>query len=108
MSVVNVGEVLNTGIPVPVFVVNAASRFAPDGVARNVATFAASPETPVAMGSPVALVSVADVGVPRMGETRVGEVLNTANPVPVSSLSTPASCAEVVAANWASVPITVE
>lgn len=29
----------------------------------------------------------------------VGDVANTAEPVPVSSLSTPASCADVVAAN---------
>src|SRR6266446_5839577 len=37
----------------------------------------------------------------------VGDVPKTATPVPVSSLSTPASCAEVVDANWLrAVPVT--
>ena len=35
------------------------------------------PVTPVVSGKSVALVSVADCGVPRIGVTNVGEVLNT-------------------------------
>jgi hypothetical protein len=50
---VNVGEPANTQLPVPVLVVSAASRFADDGVARNVATPVPRPETPVLMGKPV-------------------------------------------------------
>jgi hypothetical protein len=41
------------------------------------------PVTPVVNGKPVALVRVADVGVPRMGVTSVGLVLRTLSPVPV-------------------------
>ena len=41
------------------------------------------PVTPVDNGKPVALVSVADVGVPRMGVTKVGDVDKTVSPVPV-------------------------
>ena len=48
---------------------------------------------------PVRLVATPDAGVPKAGVTRVGEVAKTAAPVPVSSDSTPANCAEVVAAN---------
>ena len=40
MEVVNVGEVPNTSAPVPVSSVIAERRFADDGVARNVPTFA--------------------------------------------------------------------
>jgi hypothetical protein len=57
------------------------------------------PVTPVDNGSPVALVKVALVGVPSMGVTKVGEVLYTNTPVPVSLLITPANCALVVLAN---------
>mgnify|MGYP007090480854 CR=1 FL=1 len=45
--------------------------------------------TPVVNGNPVAFVNVADVGVPRIGVTKVGEVANTADPVPVSSVKAP-------------------
>jgi hypothetical protein len=41
------------------------------------------PVTPVDKGSPVALVSVADVGVPRTGVTKVGDVERTTEPEPV-------------------------
>ena len=41
------------------------------------------PVTPVVNGSPVAFVKVALVGVPRMGVTKVGEVLKTFEPDPV-------------------------
>ena len=61
------------------------------------------PETPVPIGNPVALVSVPDVGVPRIGLTNVGVLANTNAPVPVSSEITPANWADVVAANCAKV-----
>lgn len=41
------------------------------------------PVTPVVKGKPVALVKVADVGVPKIGVTNVGLVDNTTSPVPV-------------------------
>ena len=41
-------------------------------------------------------------GVPSAGVTSVGDVAKTNVPVPVSSDITPASCADVVAANWLS------
>ena len=85
-GVTNVGVLANTAAPVPVSSVSAAARFALDGVAKNVATFAAKPETPVAIGKPVQLVNVPEVGTPRIGVTQVGLVLNTSKPVPVSSV----------------------
>lgn len=73
-----VGVLANTFAPVPVSSVNAAARFALEGVAKNVATpvpsdvipvppFATGsvPVTPVVKGSPVAFVNVPDAGVPR-------------------------------------------
>lgn len=86
VGVVTVGDVANTAAPVPVSSVNALRRFALDGVARKVATPAPRPLTPVEIGNPVALVRVAADGVPRSGVTSVGEVANTAAPVPVSSV----------------------
>jgi hypothetical protein len=94
-GVTNVGEVANTAEPVPVSSVKAAARFALDGVARKVATPVPRPDTPVAIGRPVAFVKVALVGVPRIGVTRVGEVANTADPVPVSSVKAPKRLAEL-------------
>ena len=41
------------------------------------------PVTPVVNGKPVALVNVADVGVPKIGVTSVGLVESTTDPVPV-------------------------
>lgn len=64
VGVVNVGEVPKTNAPEPVSLVTAAAKFALDGVARNVAMPVPSPLTPVEIGSPVALVSVPDEGVP--------------------------------------------
>ena len=61
---VNVGLPANTFAPVPVSSVNAAAKFAELGVAKNVAIPVANPEIPVDTGSPVALVNVADDGVP--------------------------------------------
>ena len=59
-----VGDVANTADPVPVDVVSASSKFALDGVARNVATPVPSPLSPVLIGNPVQLVSVPLLGVP--------------------------------------------
>lgn len=76
----------NTAAPDPVSSVNAEIKLALDGVARNVATLAANPETPEDIGNPVQFVSVPDVGVPNKGVVRVGDVPNTNDPVPVSSV----------------------
>ena len=79
----SVGEVANTNAPEPVSSVTAAARLAEDGVARNVATPEPKPEIPVDTGRPVALVKVAEDGVPRAGVTSVGLVARTLLPVPV-------------------------
>ena len=50
------------------------------------------------------LIDVADA-TPRVGVTRLGLLLNTNKPVPVSSLITPANCALVVEANWLKLPV---
>lgn len=63
-GVTSVGVLANTFAPVPVSSVNAAAKFVELGVAKNAATFAPSPDTPVDMGNPVALVSVPLEGVP--------------------------------------------
>ena len=55
---------------------------------------------PLIIDAPFILVAVAT---PRAGVTRVGEVANTRDPEPVSSLITHFNCSEVVAANCASV-----
>jgi hypothetical protein len=94
-GVTKVGEVAKTAEPVPVSSVKAERRLAELGVARKVATPVPRPDTPVEIGSPVALVKVALVGVPRIGVTRVGEVANTADPVPVSSVKAPKRFAEL-------------
>jgi len=85
-GVTNVGLVAKTKEPVPVSSVTAEIRLALDGVARKVATPVPRPETPVLIGRPVAFVKVPLVGVPRIGVTRVGEVANTNEPEPVSSV----------------------
>ena len=46
-----------------------------------------TPVTPVVKGKPVALVSTAADGVPKAGVTSVGDVANTAEPEPVSSVN---------------------
>lgn len=58
-------------------------------VAAPVPPFATGrmPVTPVVKGSPVALVSTAADGVPSAGVTKVGELVNTKAPVPVSSVT---------------------
>lgn len=76
-GVTKVGEVAKTSAPLPVSSVTAEIKFADEGVARNVAMPVPSPETPVEIGNPVALVKVIADGVPRLGVTRVGEVEKT-------------------------------
>lgn len=94
LGVVRIGLVPNTRAPVPVSSVTAVARFAEDGVARNAAIPAASPEMPEATGNPVQFVSTPDVGVPRRGVINVGLVLNTFSPVPVSSVTIASMFAE--------------
>ena len=64
-GVTNVGDVANTNEPVPVSSVTAEIKLALEGVAKNVATPAPSPLTPVLIGNPVALVNTPALGVPR-------------------------------------------
>lgn len=85
-GVTNVGDVAKTQEPVPVSSVIAAIILADVGVAKKVAIPAANPDTPVEIGRPVQLVNVPEVGVPSNGVTRVGDVANTQEPVPVSSV----------------------
>jgi hypothetical protein len=73
--------------------VKALARLALEGVARNVATFDPSPDTPVEMGRPVAFVNVPLDGVPNAGVTRVGDVANTKAPEPVSPVTADAKFA---------------
>lgn len=87
IGVISVGLVANTFAPVPVSSVSAAAKFAELGVAKNVATLVPKPLMPVETGRPVALVSVADEGVPNAGVTNVGLVAKTKEPVPVSSVT---------------------
>tara|TARA_R110000765_G_scaffold81752_1_gene159771 strand:- start:59 stop:412 length:354 start_codon:yes stop_codon:yes gene_type:complete len=63
----------------------------------------AVPTTPAA-GNPVAFVSVPEAGVPSAGVIKVGEVLNTATPDPVSLVSAVISCAEVNEPSTAALP----
>jgi hypothetical protein len=93
-GVTNVGLVANTKAPVPVSSVTAVLRFAEEGVAKNVATPVPSPLTPVEIGNPVALVSVAADGVPRFGVVSAGLLANTNAPVPVSSVTALAKLAD--------------
>jgi hypothetical protein len=95
-GVVNDGEVPNTKAPEPVSPVTADARFALVGVPKKVATsvpkadnpvppFATGsiPVTPVVRGSAVALVKVAELGIPNAGVIKVGLVFKTTLPVPV-------------------------
>ncbi len=85
-STVQPDSVPEEGVPkTPPFATKAPEE--PTFTANAVATFVPSPDTPVLIGSPVAFVRVADVGVPRTGVTSVGEVANTKDPVPVSSVT---------------------
>jgi len=86
IGVTRVGEVAKTKAPEPVSLVMAAAKLALVGVAKKVATPVPSPDTPVDIGRPVQLVSVPELGVPRIGVTKVGDVANTNAPEPVSSV----------------------
>jgi hypothetical protein len=77
------GAVPNTSAPLPVSSVTAAIMLALVGVDSIVATPVPNPVTPVETGKPVALVSVADDGVPKAGVTKTGELLRTTLPDPV-------------------------
>ena len=86
-GVTRVGLVENTSEPVPVSSVTAERRFELDGVDKKVATPVPSPDIPVETGSPMQFVNVPAEGVPSAGVTRVGDVANTNDPVPVSSVT---------------------
>lgn len=105
MGVTSEGDVAKTTAPVPVSPVTAAAKFAVDGVARKVATPVPNPLTPVAIGRPVALVSVAADGVPRFGVTSVGDVAKTKEPVPVSSVTAVIKFALDGVASQAAIPV---
>jgi hypothetical protein len=101
-DVVIAGLVPNTNAPDPVSSVTAARRLAEDGVPRKVATPVPNPDTPVAIGRPVALVSVALLGVPNAGVINVGLVVNATVLLPLSSVRADARLAlEGVAKNVA-------
>jgi hypothetical protein len=87
LGVVSTGEVPKTSRPLPVSLVTAAARLAEDGVARKVATLVPSPDTPVEIGRPVALVSVAKLGTPMLGVVSTGEVERTLLPEPVEAVT---------------------
>ena len=61
------------------------------------------PVTPVVNGNPVIFVATPLDGVPIAGVTKVGDILNTNTPVPVSSVTCPATAADVVGVNCANV-----
>lgn len=75
MGVTKVGLVAKTAEPVPVSSVKAVRKLADEGVAKNVATLAPKPDTPVETGKPVQLDKVPDCGVPKIGVTNV-ELVN--------------------------------
>ena len=95
-GVTRVGDVANTLTPVPVLSVKADAKLEDEGVIKNAVT-----PTPVPVTLPTGIVQfvrVPEVGVPKTGVTRVGDVANTKDPLPVSSVITPSNSAEVVAA----------
>ena len=100
-----VGLVAKTRGPDPVSSVTVDARFADDGVAKNVATPVPRPLTPVLIGNPVALVSVAEEGVPSAGVTRVGDVAKTNEPEPVSSVTAAAKLALDGVASHVATPV---
>ena len=106
-GVTNVGLVANTNAPVPVSFVTAANKFALEGVAKNVATPEARPDTPVLIGRPVQLVNVPLDGVPKTGVTKVGLVANTNAPEPVSSVTAASKFAELNEPNTVALPVEV-
>jgi hypothetical protein len=94
VGVTRVGEVPKTKAPLPVSPVTAEAKLAEEGVARKVATPDPSPEIPVETGKPVALVNVTELGVPKSGVIRVGELAKTKAPLPVSPVTADARLAE--------------
>ena len=106
IGVTSVGDVPNTLAPEPVSSVSAPAKLAevndpsevafpteviaPVRLALVVTLPAVNPEA-----VPVILVPTSVDGVPKLGVTSVGEVANTLAPEPVSSVSAPASWAEV-------------
>jgi len=101
---VKVGDAEKTTDPEPVSSVKAAAKFDEEGVAKKVATLPPRPDTPVEIGNPVQLVNVPDVGVPKSGVTRVGDVACTLAPVPVSSVNNVAKFADDGVAKNAAAP----
>ena len=77
------------------------------GVAVAVPPFAtgSKPVTPVVSGRPVRFVATPDVGVPNKGVTNVGEVANTAEPVPVSSVKAESKFALLGVAKKVATPV---
>jgi hypothetical protein len=97
-------KVPDDGVPnAPPLTTNAPAE--PVLTAKAVATPVPNPDTPVEIGKPVALVSVTLVGVPNIGVTNVGEVANTFDPVPVSSVSADAKLALVGVAKNVAIPV---
>jgi len=94
-GVTSVGDVAKTNAPEPVSSVTADAKFVELGVARNVATPVPSPDTPVLIGNPVALVRVPLVGIPSKGVISVGDVAKTSDPLPVSPVTAAAKLAEL-------------
>jgi len=82
-GVIRVGEVPNTKSPEPV------------SSEHNVANSAEVDDVIPVIGSPVQFVRTPDVGVPKSGVTKVGEVLKTRRLDPVSSDISVASSADV-------------
>ena len=104
IGVVSVGDVANTNEPEPVSSVTAAARFALDGVAKNVATFAPRPLMPVDTGKPVALVNVPEDGVPNAPPLTTNA---PADPVLTpNAVTTPVPVVMVLGATPAPPPIT--
>lgn len=93
IGVTRVGVFAKTNKPEPVSSVIALSKLALVGVAKKLAIPVPKPLTPVAIGNPVALVKVAEVGVPNIGVTKVGLVDNTKLPEPVELVTPVPPCA---------------
>lgn len=99
---VSAGAVLNTNDPEPVSSETTEIKLALDGVVKKVATPVPRPDTPVAIGKPVALVSVPLEGVPRAPPLTTGapaEPTLTAKAVatPVPKPDTPVAIGKPVA-----------
>jgi hypothetical protein len=101
-GVTSVGLVANTKAPEPV-----SSLITPANSDEVVAASADSLSvvtTKVLLDGIVVLLILVAVATPKLGVVKLGLVANTSAPEPVSSLMTPANCADVVAANWDKLP----